>query len=257
LVTCRGMNGRREKGTKLYHHLKKWLEKAIVDFNLIQPGDRVCVGVSGGADSLSLLDLLLSPMVFVPPFEVAAVYVDLGFPESAEDRKILQEYLDKQGIPYMIHETNYGPLSHSEANRKNPCFLCSRLRRKLIFESAKEMGCQKIAFAHHRDDIIETLLLNLFFGREISTMVPKQSIFGGRFHIIRPLTYLSEGLIKKYAREKGFPVIPERCPTSATSRRRYVKELLRKLEEENKDIRHNIWTAMHHVKPDYLLKKRG
>lgn len=249
------MDTKREKGTKLYHHLKKWLEKAIMDFEMIAPGDRVLVGVSGGADSFALLDLLLSPMVFVPPFEVAAVHIDMGFPGSEEDRVFLESYLKAREIAYTICETDYGPLAHSEINRKNPCFLCSRLRRKKVFETAEKMGCNKIAFAHHRDDIIETLLINLFYGREISTMVPVQSLFGGHFHIIRPLAYISEELVKKYVREKGFPVLPDRCPSSATSRRSYIKKLLSRLEEENRDIRHNIWTAMFHVKPDYLLKR--
>jgi len=251
------MEAKKEKGTKLYHHLKKWLEKAVMDFGMIAPGDKVLVGISGGADSFALLDLLLSPMVFVPPFQVAAVHVDMGFAGSEEDRRVVETYLKTRGIRYVVHETDYGPLAHSEINRKNPCFLCSRLRRKRIFETAEELRCNKIALAHHQDDIIETLLINLFFGREISTMVPVQSVFGGRFHIIRPLTYISEELIKKYAREKGFPVLPERCPSSATSRRRYIKELLSRLEEENGEVRHNIWTAMFHVKPDYLLKKGG
>lgn len=226
-----------------------------MDFGMIDRGDRVLVGVSGGADSFVLLDLLLSPMVFVPPFSVSAVHVDMGFRGSNEDRNAIESYLKYRSVPYTIHETDYGPLAHSEVNRKNPCFLCTRLRRKKIFETAAEMGCNKIALAHHRDDIIETLLINLFYGREISTMVPVQSIFGGRFNIVRPLAYISEELVKKYAREKGFPVIPDRCPSSSTSRRYYVKKLLSRLEEENREIRHNIWTAMYHVKPDYLLKK--
>lgn len=246
------MDAAREKRSKLYHHLKKWLERGVVDYGMISPGDRVLVGVSGGADSLSLLDLLMSPMVYIPPFEVAAVHINLGFPGSDRDRGEIEGYLKRQGIPWVIHDTHVGPLSHSPYNRKNPCFLCSRLRRKSIFETAREMGCNKIALAHHRDDIIETLLINLFYGREISTMMPVQSIFGGKLHIIRPFVYITEGLIRRYAREQQFPVVPERCPSSASSRRRYVKELLHHLERDNRQLRQNIWTAMAHVKPDYL-----
>ncbi|MHB8093247.1 MAG: tRNA lysidine(34) synthetase, partial [Syntrophales bacterium] len=149
------------------------------------------------------------------------------------------------------------PLSHSDYNRKNPCFLCSRLRRKRIFEIAEEHGCNKIAFAHHRDDIIETLLINIFYGREISTMVPDQPIFGGKLHIIRPLAYLKEELVKKFAAEQGFPVIEELCPTSPVSRRRYIKEMLKKLAEENPQINENIWKSMGHVKTDYLPANLG
>jgi len=239
--------------SKLYLHLKKWLEKAILDYGMIAEGDRVLVGVSGGADSFALLDLLNSPMIFVPKFSVTAVHIDLGFAGSEGNADLIERELKKMASDYVIEKTDIGPVAHSEFNRKNPCFLCSRLRRKRIFEIAAAKGCNRIAFAHHRDDIIETLLINLFYGREISTMKPDQSIFRGALHIIRPLTYIREGLIKKYAGERGFKVVANRCPTSKTSKRLYVKELLHSLEKDNRQIRHNIWTAMHHVKKDYLL----
>jgi tRNA 2-thiocytidine biosynthesis protein TtcA len=156
---------------------------------------------------------------------------------------------------YIMEKTDIGTLSHSDFNKKNPCFLCSRLRRKRIFEIADVEGCNKIAFAHHRDDIIETLLINLFYGREISTMMPNQQIFGGKLHIIRPLAYLREELVKKYSKERNFPVLKNDCPSSTNSRRLYVKNLLNELEKENKDIRDNIFKALSHVKPDYLMSK--
>ena len=235
--------------------MKKWLEKAVMDYGMVNEGDRVLVGVSGGADSLALLDLLASPMIFVPPFELVAVHIDPGFGGAEQEYGVFERYMENKGIPFVIERTNYGPLSHSDFNKKNPCFLCSRLRRKRIFEIAAERGCNKIAFAHHRDDIIETLLINLFYGREISTMMPNQSIFGGKLHIIRPLAYLPEEPVKKYAGECRFPVVENRCPSSKTSRRHYIKNLIKTLERDNRDIRHNIWTAMSHVKPDYLLSK--
>jgi len=241
------------KRSKLYLHLKKWLEKAILDYGMIAEGDRVLVGVSGGTDSFALLDLLNSPMIFVPKFSVTAVHIDLGFAGGEGDGDLIDGELKKMVSDHIIEKTDIGPLAHSEFNRKNPCFLCSRLRRKRIFEIAEAKGCNRIAFAHHRDDIIETLLINLFYGREISTMKPDQSIFKGALHIIRPLAYLQEELIKKYAGERGFNVVANRCPTSKTSKRVYIKELLHSLEKENTQIRHNIWTAMHHVKTDYLL----
>jgi len=241
-----------EKRTKLFLHLKKWMEKAILDYGMIAPGDRVLVGVSGGMDSMALMDLLNTPMVYTPPFSILAVNIDCGFDPAYAGYETLAECLRKGGYEHILEKTEIGPLSHSDFNRKNPCFLCSRLRRKRIFEIAAENGCSKIAFAHHRDDIIETLLVNLFYGREISTMVPNQEIFGGRLHIIRPLAYIREELVKKYGRERGFPVIENGCPTSRISRRRYVKDLLRNLERENPRIRENIWRAMGHVKTDYL-----
>ncbi|MDP1992216.1 MAG: ATP-binding protein [Syntrophales bacterium] len=246
-----------EKRTRLFLHLKKWLEKAVMDYGMISAGDRVLVGVSGGMDSLSLLDLLNTPMIYVYPFSLIAVNIDCGFDPAYGGYDMLDGYLKERGYDYVVEKTDIGPLSHSDYNRKNPCFLCSRLRRKRIFEIAAAKGCNKIAFAHHKDDIIETLLINLFYGREISTMLPNQTIFGGKLHIIRPLAYIREDLVKKYAKERGFPSIENGCPTSRTSRRRYIKDLLSELEKENPQIRENIWKAMAHVKPDYLPSKLG
>lgn len=250
-----------EKRTRLFLHLKKWMEKAIMDFGMIEKGDRVLVGVSGGADSMALLDLLNSPMVFTPSFTLQAVHIDTGFDPAYGGYRVIEKYLSENGYLYTMEQTDYGPLSHSDYNKKNPCFLCSRLRRKRIFEIAAEKGCNKIAFAHHRDDIVETLLLNMFYSREISTMVPSQRIFDGRLHIIRPLAYIREPLVKKYAGERRFPVTENTCPTSKTSRRLYIKNLLDQLEKDNKDIRDNLFRSMSHVKQDYLLaakvKKSG
>lgn len=241
--------------TRLFLHLKKWLEKGAMDYGMIEEGDRVLVGVSGGADSLALLDLLSTPMVFIPKFEILAVNIDAGFDQDYKGYNILEDYLQKNGYTYRMEKTDIGPLSHSSFNRKNPCFLCSRLRRKRIFEIAGETGCTKIAFAHHRDDIIETLLINMFYGREISTMLPKQTIFGGKMHIIRPLCLIREELVKKYAQERSFPTVENGCPTSRTSKRSYIKNLLNTIEKDNKDVRDNIFRAMSHVKTDYLLPR--
>ena len=246
-----------EKRTRLFLHLKKWLEKAVMDYGMIVAGDRVLVGVSGGMDSMALLDLLHTRMIYVPQFSLTAIHIDPGFDADGAGSGILARHLKEGGYDFVMEKTDIGPLSHSEYNRKNPCFLCSRLRRKRIFEIAAERGCNKIAFAHHKDDIIETLLINLFYGREISTMVPDQPIFGGKLHIIRPLAYIREGLVKRYAKERGFPVIENGCPTSRTSKRRFVKDLLDGMEKDNPHVRDNIWKAMGHVKMDYLPAKLG
>jgi tRNA 2-thiocytidine biosynthesis protein TtcA len=246
-----------EKRTRLFLHLKKWLEKAVMDYGMIAEGDRVLVGVSGGMDSMALLDLLNTPMLYVPAFSLIAVNIDLGFEPSYAGYETLERHLKKGAYDFVMEKTDIGPLSHSEYNRKNPCFLCSRLRRKRIFEIAAERGCNKIAFAHHRDDIIETLLINLFYGREISTMLPDQTIFGGKLHIIRPLAYIREELVKKYGRERGFSAVDNSCPTSRTSRRRYIKELLTDMERDNPRVRDNIWKSLGHVKTDYLPRKIG
>lgn len=241
--------------TKRYLHLKKWLEKAIIEYGMIEEGDRVLVGVSGGKDSMVLLDLLNTPMLFVTSFSLAAVHIDMGFDPTYQCHDALKGHFEAGGYDHAIEKSDIGPLSHSDYNRKNPCFLCSRLRRKRIFEIAAEKGCNKIALAHHRDDMIETLLINLFYGREISTMMPVQSIFGGKMHIIRPLSYLREGLITKYAAERGLPIFKNPCPSSDDSKRLYVKNLLNEMEKDNRKVRDNILRAMTHVKVDYLPKK--
>jgi tRNA 2-thiocytidine biosynthesis protein TtcA len=227
-----------------------------VDYRMIEEGDRILIGVSGGADSFALLDLLDSQMVFVPRFSFIAVNVDMGFDPDYIAYRELGKYFQENNYRYVIEKSDIGILSHSDFNKKNPCFLCSRLRRKRIFEIAEAEGCNKIAFAHHRDDIIETLLINMFYGREISTMMPNQRIFGGKLHIIRPLAYLREELVKKYSKERQFPTVKNDCPTSLTSKRVYIKNLLNELELDNKEIRDNIYKAMSHVKPDYLLPQK-
>jgi tRNA 2-thiocytidine biosynthesis protein TtcA len=247
---------KKERNTKLFLHLKKWLEKALLDYKMIQEGDRVLIGVSGGADSLALLDLLDSPMIFAPGFSFIAVNIDMGFDPSYQSYEALEKYFQEHNYRYVMEKTDIGNLAHSDFNKKNPCFLCSRLRRKRIFEIADVEGCNKIAFAHHKDDIIETLLINMFYGREISTMMPNQKIFGGTLHIIRPLAYLREELVKKYSKERRFPTVKNDCPTSGTSKRAYIKNLLNELERDNKEIRDNIYKAMSHVKPDYLLPQK-
>ena len=246
----------KNKYSKLFLHLKKWLEKAVLDYKMIEDGDKVLIGVSGGADSFALLDLLDSKMIYVPSFSFVAVNIDMGFDSTYQSHDELEKYLQENNYRYVIEKSDIGNLAHSDFNKKNPCFLCSRLRRKRIYEIAEAEGCNKIAFAHHRDDIIETLLINMFYGREISTMMPNQSIFGGKLHIIRPLAYLKEELVKKYSKERQFPIMKNDCPTSMTSKRVYVKNLLNKLELDNKQIRDNIYKAMSHVKPDYLLPQK-
>jgi len=247
----------REKPSKLYLHLKKWLEKAAVEYNMIAEGDRVLVGISGGVDSLVLLDLLNTPMVFLPRFSILAVNVDMGFDQEYRGYAALERYLEGNGYEYIMEKTDIGLLAHSDYNTKNPCFFCSRMRRKRIFEIAEKNECSKIALAHHKDDIIETLLINIFYGREISTMMPDQPVFKGKFHLIRPLAYLREPLIKRYAKERNLPVIKNMCPTSNTSRRMYIKKLLNSMEKDNKDVRENIFKAMSHVRMQYLPEHNG
>ena len=158
-----------------------------------------------------------------------------------------------QGLATLSEVTDTGDIAHSEVNRKNPCFLCARMRRQRLYELADAENCNKIAFGHHKDDIIETFLLNIFYGREISTMLPKQSVFGGKFFLIRPLAYIFESELKAFAREQRFNVIKNGCPTEPVSKRSYVKKLLEQLERDYRGTKENIFKSLKNVKPDYLL----
>ncbi len=243
--------------SKLYLHLRKRLEQSLLKHGMLAEGDRVLVGVSGGADSLTLLKLLSGPLLFAPkPAYILAAHVDLGF--DGNDEKpvaVLEKHFQTEGVPYRIEKTNIGHLAHSEFNRKaSPCFLCSRLRRKRLFELARDYRCNKVALAHHKDDLIETFLLNVFFGREISTMLPYQPFFKGDFYLMRPLAYIEESLLKRFAKEAELPVIKTPCPSAGNTKRKYIKDLLIKLEESHRGIKENIFKAMKHVKLDYLLK---
>jgi tRNA 2-thiocytidine biosynthesis protein TtcA len=220
---------------------------------MISNKDRILVGLSGGKDSLALLTILKERQHRIPiKYELFAVCVDPGFGGGfSED---LADYCDTSGFKLIVEHTDYGILAHSETNRENPCFLCSRLRRKRLFEIADELGCNKLALGHNKDDIIETLFLNMCYSGEISTMVPSQPFFQGRFTVIRPLAFADENIISRFADEKGFPVFANPCPSAKVSKRQEIKTLLRQLYTSNKKIKGNIFRAMSHVNTDYLLK---
>jgi tRNA 2-thiocytidine biosynthesis protein TtcA len=220
---------------------------------MISDGDRIVVGLSGGKDSLTLMRVLSERRLRVPvSYELFAVHIDPGFEGGFSEP--LKSYCKKQDYSLRIEYTDYGVAGHSSANRENPCFLCSRLRRKRLFEVADELGCTKVALGHNKDDIIETLFLNIFYSGEISTMVPSQTFFEGRFTVIRPLAFAEENLIKTFAGKQEFPEFVNPCPSATNSKRQQIKSLLNDLYRSNNKIKGNIFRAMSHVNTDYLLK---
>lgn len=226
--------------------IRSLMGKAIHRFGLIKDGDRIMVGVSGGKDSLTLLHLLYEREKRVPiSYELIPVYIDLGF--GSNQAEILKDFFEKRGLTYHIEFTNIGLRANSPENRENPCFLCSWERRKRIFELAHNLKCNKIAFGHHKDDIIETLLLNIFYSAEISTMLPMQPMFKGSITIIRPLVLIEEKKIERFARQMNLPFSPSGCPVSGRTKREEIKELISTLEQRNGKIKENIFRSLSRI----------
>jgi len=235
----------------LYKYINHLIGKAIIRYRMIENGDRILVAVSGGKDSLTLLWFLRERLKWIPlKYELVALHIDLGFGVSTAN--IMDNFFRENNFEHRIIKTDIGPTAHSEKNRENPCFLCSRMRRKLIFEMAKELNCKKIAFGHHRDDVIETLFINILYGASISTMLPVQEFFKGMFRVIRPLYMVDEEFIDKFSEHMKWPKIDTGCLTAGSSKRETIKEILNQLYRSNQKIKGNIFHAMHNVKPEYL-----
>ena len=225
---------------------------ALHHYKMIIDGDRIAVGLSGGKDSLTLLWMLAERRSRIPiNYEIFAVYIDPGF--EGGFASALKSFCSALGVELVIKFTDNGLVAHGPDNRENPCFLCSRLRRKSLFETADSLGCQKLALGHNKDDVIETLFLNICYGGEISTMRPYQTFFKGRFTVIRPLAYCDESTIQKFVAENRFPVFENPCPTAKISKRQEIKDMLGTLYRSNRKIKGNIFRAMHNVRSDYLL----
>jgi tRNA 2-thiocytidine biosynthesis protein TtcA len=234
--------------------IRSLMGKAIHRYGLIQDGDRVLVGVSGGKDSLTLLHLLHERRKRVPiDYDLIPIHIDLGFSSSRQET--LREFFETRGLSYHIEKTEIGRLAHSRENRENPCFLCSWERRKAIFQAAHRLRCNKIAFGHHKDDIIETFLLNVFYGAQISTMLPMQTIFKGKMAIIRPLALIEEKKIARFAQKMELPIVPSECPSCGSTKRKEIKEMIAALERKNAKIKGNIFRSLSNVKLDYLFTR--
>lgn len=222
-------------------------------YDMISHGDKILVGVSGGKDSLTLLWMLTERRLRIPvDYKLYPVYIDPGFDESFSRHLIA--YCKEKNIYLRVEYTDNGLVAHSAENRENPCFLCSWLRRKRLFEIADELGCNKLALGHNKDDIIETLFMNMCYTGEISTMVPAQPFFKGRFTVIRPLAFVDEDMIRRFADDQEFPDYKNPCPSATRSKRSEIKDLLSTLYKSNKKIKGNIFRSLSHVKMDYMLR---
>ena len=238
---------------KLHKRLRRLVGSAIADFNMIEAGDRVMVCLSGGKDSYALLDILLNLQAHAPlQFELIAVNLDQkqpGFPEH-----VLPEYLTDMGIPFhIVEQDTYSVVKRVIAEGKTTCSLCSRLRRGVLYRIASELGATKIALGHHRDDILETLFLNLFYGGKLKTMPPKLVSDDGRHIVIRPLAYCKENDLAAYAESEGFPIIPcNLCGSQKNLQRQAVKEMLQQWERKFPGRLETMFTALQNVQPSHL-----
>ena len=238
---------------KLGAQLRGLVGKAIGDYSMITAGDRVMVCLSGGKDSYTLLDILLSLRRSAPvDFDLIAVNLDQKQPDFPTET--LPDYLREAGVPFhVIEQDTYSVVKRVIPEGKTMCGLCSRLRRGALYRYAAENGITKIALGHHRDDIVETLFLNLFFGGRLKAMAPKLKSEDGRHIVIRPLAYVSEAQIERYARARRFPIIPcKLCGSNENAQRRQVKEMLASWEREYPGRTESIFTALRNVEPAHL-----
>jgi tRNA 2-thiocytidine biosynthesis protein TtcA len=241
---------------KLHKRLMRLTGQAIVDFTMIEPGDRVMVCLSGGKDSYSLLDLLLSLKARAPvDFDLVAVNLDQkqpGFPEH-----ILPDYLKSLGVAFHIeNQDTYSIVKRVIPEGKTMCSLCSRLRRGILYRVADELGCTKIALGHHRDDILETFFLNMFFGGKLKGMPPKLVSDDGRHIVIRPLAYVEEHDLQAYSDWKAFPIIPcNLCGSQENLKRKEIKQLMRDWEKRYPGRVKNIFASLTRVVPSHLMDR--
>jgi len=230
------------------YYISKGIGKAMTDYGMLDDGDKIAVAVSGGKDSLTLLRILNDRRAFVPiKYDLLAVHVDMGYPGRMSGT--LKKYFKKIGVDYHIEKTD---VLKGKKGKGVSCFWCSWNRRKTLFQVAARFGCTKVAMGHHKDDIIETILLNLFFNGEISAMSPRQELFKGKIIIIRPLAYVEEEMIKRFAKKAGLPSQKCICPNSAVSKRRKVAGIVRDMRRICPDVKTNIYRSVRRIKTDYL-----
>lgn len=239
---------------KLDKKLCRLAGQAIIDYNMIEDGDKVMVCVSGGKDSYAMLDILIKLRERAPiNFDLVAVNLDQkqpGFPEE-----ILPNYLKKLGIPFHIEEQDtYGIVKRVIPEGKTTCGLCSRLRRGILYRVAGELGATKIALGHHRDDILETLLMNMFHGGKIKGMPPKLKSDDGKHIVIRPLSYVPEKYLEKYSEQMEFPIIPcNLCGSQENLQRNAMKALLRDWEKKFPGRVESLFSSLQNIVPSHLM----
>lgn len=247
--------GKLTEEAKLMRRIEQRFMKGIVQYGLIEEGDKILVGLSGGKDSLALLELLARrSRIYKPRFSVVAVHVVMTNIAYESDMDYLRTYAEGLGVPFVRYETSFDP---STDNRKSPCFLCSWNRRKALFTVAKEQGCNKIALGHHMDDILETLLMNMTFQGAFSTMPPRLVMRKFDMSIIRPMCLVHESDLVEMAALRGYRKQIKNCPYEKDSHRSEMKDVLKRLEAMNPEARFSLWSSMNNVQADLLPVEVG
>ncbi len=239
---------------KLHKRLRRLVGSAITDFNMIEAGDRVMVCLSGGKDSYALLEILRSLQSHAP-LQFELIVVNLNQKQPGFPNHVLPEYLTKIGVPFRIVEQDtYSVVKRIIAEGKITCSLCSRLRRGILYRVASEIGATRIALGHHRDDILETLFLNLFYGGKLKAMSPKLVSDDGRHIVIRPLVYCKEKDLAAYAEVEDFPIIPcNLCGSQKNLQRQVVKDMMRQWDKKFPGRLETMFTALRNVQPSHLV----
>ncbi|MEN8142545.1 MAG: ATP-binding protein [Thermodesulfobacteriota bacterium] len=238
---------------ELNRKANRLIGRAMHDYAMLADNDRVMIAVSGGVDSLVLLSILKHWQKKAPiSYELLAVHLDMGFGEA--EAEMVDVQLERLGVSYLIEKTDIGPQAMQDADGKSGCFHCSRRRRNRLFDLAQEKGFTKIALGHHKEDIIETFYINMMYGGNLSTMVPRQDLFEGRLSLIRPMAYLEKEAIKELGRQLEITPVANPCPLSGTSKRQEIRDLLESIYAKDETIKSTIFSSLANVKLDYLLK---
>lgn len=220
-----------------------YVRKAVDDYGMIEEGDKIAIGISGGKDSLTLLYALHGLQRFYPKhFELRAVTVDLGFDNLKLDS--IRALCDELGVAYHIVKTDIAQIVFEERKEENPCSLCAKMRKGALNQAMKELGCNKIAYAHHKDDVVETMLMSLIFEGRFHTFSPVTYLDRTELTVIRPLMYMNEADVIGFVHKYDVPVVKSPCPADGHTKREYVKNLLRQLNRENPGVKERMFAAI-------------
>lgn len=236
--------------------LMSYTRRAIDDYDMIQAGDRIAIGISGGKDSLTLLYALHGLQRYYPKkFDLEAITVDLGHPDF--DVSGIRSLCETMSVPYTVVKTEIAQIVFDERKEKNPCSLCAKMRKGALNDTIKKLGCNKIAYAHHKDDIVETMMMSLIYEGHFYSFPPITHLDRTDLTVIRPLMYVYEADVKGFCNKYQLPVVKSPCPADGYTKRQYVKDLLRKLNQENPGVKERMFSAIVNGNiPDWTPKIR-